>query len=196
MFYFLHHLMRWVFIALLAAGLYWVWLQREALEPVYVWYDVYENGGLKNNQQLHTVRGRAVAVVDGHTLQVFQDGRSLSVRLTGLRLPHEPLSPSEFKLEKQRRTFLRETVVSREIDVQVTYATPGGMLGIVSLDGTNVNLHFITNGLATFEREYVKNLPRGIQYQFFAADRLREKSLQKEKPLASVSAVESSVAVK
>ena len=102
MFYFLHRLMKWVSMALVAAGLYWVWLQREALEPVYVWYEVYENGGLKNNKPLHSINGRAVAVVDSLTVQVKEDGRSLSVRLTGLQMPEPPFSHTDIRLDRER----------------------------------------------------------------------------------------------
>ena len=185
MFYFLHRAVKWVFMALIAAGLYWVWLQREALEPVYVWFDVYQNGGLKNDKSLHTLKGRAVAVVDGHTIQVHEDGRSLSVRLTGLQMPEAPLSNTDIRLEKERRQFLRENVLKNEVEVQVTYAAPGSMLGIMSLNGTNLNLYFITNGMAKFNPTYIKPLPRDVQYQFFAAERWREKEVERETALAS-----------
>ena len=187
MFYFLHRLVKWTFIVLHCAGLYWIWLQREALEPLYVWHDVYENGGIKNESTLHRVKGRAVAVNDGHTFQmIHQDGRSLSVRLAGLQLPEQPLSKEDIQLEKQRRTFLRDSVLQREVEVQVTYAVPGSMLGIVHINGTNLNTHFLTNGLARFNPDYIKALPRDEQYRFFAANRVREKSLEQNTALASL----------
>src|SRR5688500_9464005 len=124
MFYFLHRPVTLFFTALVVAGLYWVWLQREAVEPVYVWYDVYENGGLKNNTRLEEKRGHVVAVVDGHTFQMKHDGKSYAVRLTGLQIPEAPLSASEVAREKERREFLRRMLVGQEANVQVTYATP------------------------------------------------------------------------
>lgn len=186
MFYFLHRLMKWVFTALIAAGLYWVWLQREALEPVYVWYDVYENGGLKNNKPLHTINGRAVAVVDSLTVQVKEDGRSFSVRLTGLQMPEPPFSNTDLRLDRERKQIMRDMVQGRDVQVQVTYAAPGSMLGIVSTGGTNLNLYFITNGMAKFNPGFVKGLPREMQYQFFAANRFHEKEQERKTAVASV----------
>lgn len=186
MFYFLHRLVKWVFMAFIGAGLYWAWLQREALEPVYVWYEVYENGGLKINKSLHTLHGKAIAVVDSLTVQVKEDGRSLSVRLTGLQMPEPPYSHTDIRLEKERKEALRDMVVGEQVDVQVTYAAPGSMLGILSVGGTNVNLYFITNGMARFNSGYVKGLPREMQYQFFAAERFREKQEERRSTIASV----------
>jgi endonuclease YncB( thermonuclease family) len=185
MFYFLHRLVKWFFTALVLAGLYWVWLQREAIEPVYVWYDVYENGGLKNTARLEEKRGRVVAVVDGHTVQMKHDGKSYAVRLTGLQIPEPPLSTTEIAREKERRQLLRDLLVGQEAYVQVTYATPTSLLGVVSINQTNVNLMFITNGLGKFNPTYVKAAPRELQYQFFAAERLREKREMKSTELAS-----------
>ena len=185
MFYFLHRLVKWFFTALLLAGLYWVWLQRDAIEPVYVWYDVYQNGGLKNTTRLEEKRGRVIAVVDGHTVQMKHDGKNYAVRLTGLQIPEPPLTTTQVAQEKQRREFLRHSVVGQEVDVQISYATPTSLLGIVTVGETNVNLFFITNGLAKFNPAYVKTVPRELQYQFFAAERWREKKEDRETALAS-----------
>ena len=184
MFYFLHRLVKWLCMALVAAGLYWVWLQREAMEPVYVWYDVYENGGLKNNEPLKVMRGRVTRIVDGHTFQMNHDGKSFSVRLTGFEMPEPPLTNTQIENEKERRQVLREEVLLQDVDVQVTYSAPGSVLGIVTLGQTNLNTFFITNGLADFNPAYVKNLPRDVQYQFFAAERVRSKSAEIRSALA------------
>ena len=187
MFYFLHRLMKWLFMALVAAGVYWLWHQREALEPMYAWFDVYQNGGLKNDKPLHVIRGKAIAVADSYTVQVKEDGRSLSVRLTGLQMADPPLSNTDIRLDKERRQILRDMVVGNDVEVQVTYAAPGSMLGIVSVGGTNMNVYFITNSMAKFNPSYIKTLPRDLQYQFFAAERFREKQQQAKSALASVS---------
>lgn len=188
MFYLLHRLMKWVFTALVAAGLYWLWLQRDALEPMYAWYDVYQNGGLKNQKPLHTIHGKAIAVVDSYTVQVKEDGRSFSVRLTGLQMPDPPLSNTDLRLDRERRQLLREMVLGNDVDVQVTYAAPGSMLGIISVGGTNMNVYFIGNGLARFNPTYIKPLPRELQYKFFAAERFREKQQNRQTSLASITA--------
>lgn len=186
MFYFLHRMVKWVFMAFLAAGLYWAWLQREALEPVYVWYDVYENGGIKIDRELHTLHGKGLAVGDGLSFPMLQDGRTLTVTLVGLKLPDPPLSNTDRERAMERRRFLREAVVSKELDVQITYAAPGSILGIVTAGGTNLNLYMITNNLAQFNPTWIKGLPRDHQYHFFAAERLREKQRNVQSALASI----------
>jgi endonuclease YncB( thermonuclease family) len=184
MFYFLHRLVKWFFIALIGAGLYWLWLQREALEPVYVWYDVYENGGIQKNDQLRVLSGRAVRVVDGHTFQMVNDSKAYSVRLTGFEIPQPPFTPSEVELEKERLRVLNELVLSKNVNVAITFVSNNSILGIVTANGTNLNTYFLTNGLSRFNRDYVKGVPRDLQYQFFAAHRVREKEVQKQNALA------------
>jgi endonuclease YncB( thermonuclease family) len=184
MFYFLHRLVKWFFIALVGAGLYWLWLQREALEPVYVWYDVYENGGLQKTDRLTVIQGKAVRVIDGHTFQMHQDNKSYSVRLTGFETPEPPFSNTDIELEKERRRVLRDTVLNQAVKVEVTYDGNNTLLGIVTANHTNLTTLFITNSLSKFNRAYVKSVPRDIQYRFFAAQRLREKEAERKTALA------------
>jgi hypothetical protein len=184
MFYLLHRAVKWVFIALIAAGLYWLWLQREVLEPVYVWYDVYDNGGIQKTDRLPSIQGKAVHIVDGHTFHMSQGNKVYAVRLTGFEMPEPPLAHDDREMELERRRFLRENVLMRPANVSVTYAEHGSVLGIVTVNGTNLNLYYLTNGLSKFRPDYIKSLPRDMQYQFFAARRLREKELEKNTALA------------
>lgn len=190
MFYFLHRLVKWILVALALAGLYWVWLQREAIEPVYVWYDVYDNGGLMNSEQLQTMQGEGTHVFDGHTFQMMSNGKAYKVRLTGFHIPEFPMPADEVARERERRRILRESVLKRPVKVNVTYGESDSLLGIVNARGTNLNLFFITNSLSRFNPAYIKTLPRGYQYQFFAAERMRKKALQKQTALAMNQAAE------
>jgi hypothetical protein len=185
MFYFLHRLVKWIFVGLILAGLYWVWLQREALEPVYVWYDVYENGGLQKDDRLQSVQGRAIHILDGHTFQLTHSAGTVNVRLVGFEIPVPPMTHPEQELEIERRRVLREMVLNQEVKIDATFADRGSLLGIATIKGRNINLFYITNGLSKFNREYIKSAPRDVQYQFFAAQRMREKQAQKEIALAS-----------
>ena len=184
MFYTLHRLVKWTFIALIAAGLYWVWLQREMLDPVYVWYDVYDNGGINKTQPLDVLQGKATHVVDGHTFQMVQGNRVYAVRLTGFEIPTAPLPEDEREKELERRKFLRESVLTQQAKVEVTYADQNSVLGIVTVNRTNLNMYYLTNGLSNFRPDYIKALPRDMQYHFFAAKRLREKELERKTSLA------------
>lgn len=175
MFYKLHRLVKWFFVALMAAGCYWLYLQREALEPVWVWYDVYENGGLEKTAPLPILQGEGIAIVDGHTFQMKGQGRIYSVRLTGFNQPEPPLSNQELSREKARRAKLRDFVVGKNVNVEVTYSNLNSVLGIVHAGPTNINTYFVANDLSEFNREYVKSVPRDQQYRFFAAARTLEK---------------------
>src|SRR5262245_38251959 len=169
MFYTLHRLVKWFFMLLALACVGWLYTQREALEPVWVWYDVYENGGIRNTDPLPTIGGEGISVIDGHTFQMKSDGRYYSVRLTGFEQPTPPLSQSELELEKKRRELLRGVVVGNPIRVDVTYSNQNSLLGIVHFGSTNLNTYYVTHHLSRFNREYVKSTPRDLQYKFFAA---------------------------
>ena len=184
MFFLLHRLVKWVFIALIAAGVYWAWLQREALEPVYVWYDVYDNGGITQTNRLPVLHGKATHVLDGHTFQLSDGNRVYNVRLTGFEVPKPPLPDEERERELARREFLRNALLTQPASVQVTYSDQGSVLGIVTVNNTNLNLYYLTNDLGRFRRDYIKGLPREMQYQFFAAKRVQEKELQRRTALA------------
>ena len=176
MFYRLHRLTKlivWVFVLGVFAFL---WQHRAALEPLIVWYQVYENGGLENDEKLPLVEGRALYVADGQTFRIkTADGAYYLVRLAGLNNPTPPLSAFETSRENQRQEALRNLVFSNWVHVEVTYSEGHSVLGIAHVRDKNVNLHFITNGLATLNRDYLKRMPRKHQYDFFLAARDFEK---------------------
>jgi endonuclease YncB( thermonuclease family) len=176
MFYTLHRLVKWFFTLLILAGLFWLYQQRAALEPAWAWYDVYQNGGIERTAPLPILTGEGVTVLDGHTFEMKSGGKIYSVRLTGFEFPTPPLTSEEITLERQRRAFLRDAVEHKPVKVQVTYSNFNSVLGIVQAGSTNLNTWFVAHGLGHFNREYVKNVPRDLQYQFFAAQRAREKN--------------------
>ena len=177
MFYRLHRLVK-ILVGLFILGVFaWLWQHRAAVEPVLVWYQVYENGGLENDETLPLIEGRALYIVDGHTLRLkTHEGHSFLVRLAGLDYPERPLSAYEMAREKQRTQALREQVLSNWVHVEVTYSQEHSVLGIAHVREKNLNLHFITNGLATLNRDYIKRMPREHQYDFFLAARHYQKN--------------------
>jgi hypothetical protein len=173
MFYTLHRLVKWFFILLALACLVWLYTQREALQPVWAWYDVYENGGIAKTEPLPVLDGEGVAVIDGHTFQMKSEGKFYSVRLTGFEIPESPLSQAEVDLEKRRRETLRGIIVGKPLHVQISYSNQNALLGIVHAGVTNLNTLYVTSGLSRFNRDYVKSTPRDLQYKFFAASRAK-----------------------
>jgi hypothetical protein len=177
MFYLLHRLVKWFFALLVLGCIFWVWTQRAAFEPVWVWYDVYENGGIQKTEHLPMVNGQGIAVFDGHTFQMKSGNQILSVRLTGFDLPEAPFSPEQIAEEKHRREFLRHAVVGKPVQVEITYSNVNSLLGVVHVGSTNLNTYYVTSGLGHFNREYVKSTPRDLQYKFFAAARAKSQQL-------------------
>lgn len=175
MFYTLHRVVKGLVYLALLAGLYWVWQQRAALEPVYVWYDVYKNDGIERTEPLPRIFGKGLHIVDGHTFKIASNKNVYSVRLTGFEVPEPPLSAEEIEVEKARRDFLRSAIVSNIVHVEVTYSNVNSLLGVVSVGKTNLNIHYITNNLSRFNREYIKTMPRRVQYEFFAAARVHRR---------------------
>jgi endonuclease YncB( thermonuclease family) len=184
MFYFLHRLVKWFLICLVLAGFYWVWLQRAALEPVYVWYDVYDNGGIQKTERLSVMEGRGLRMIDGHTFAMNSDNKIYKVRLTGFDIPEPPLSDTEVARERERRRVLHNAIASQKVRLDLTFASNDSLLGVATVNGTNLNLFFLTNGLSKFNPTYIKSAPRDVQYQFFAAERLRKKNKEKKTELA------------
>ena len=188
MFYALHRAVKifvWVMVGLL---LVWLYQQREALEPVWVWYDVYDNGGLQKTEPLPRVEGEVIQIVDGHSfLMQSPDKKNYSVRMTGFEIPTTQLSGQELKQELQRRAFLKEQLLLKPVRVDITYSNLNSLLGIVYSGGTNLNIYFLTNGLSSFKPGYIKSMPRDVQYKFFSAARWRHKLEKGEmKPEAGV----------
>lgn len=184
MFYRLHRMVRWFWWGMLALGVVWLYRQREVLEPLYVWYEVYDNGGLQKTDSLPARPGRGVTVLDGHTFQMKSEGKIYSVRLTGFEVPTSLLAGADLELEHQRRAFLRQTVLSNDLTVKVTFESGTSLLGIVQAAGTNLNTHYVRSGLSRFNREYVKSIPREDQFLFFAAARQRAKDRALRESLA------------
>jgi hypothetical protein len=173
MFYTLHRLVKFFFILLALGCVVWLYRQRQALEPIWVWYDVYENGGIQKTEPLPVMTGEGKAVIDGHTFEMRSDAGLVAVRLTGFDVPQPPFSIDEIMLEKRRREFLRNAIVGKPIRVEVTYSAPRSVLGIVYSGRTNLNTYYVSSGLSHFNREYVKTTPRDLQYKFFAAARAK-----------------------
>ena len=175
MFYTLHRILKvsiWMLIALL---LVWLYRQREALEPLWVWYDVYDNGGIQNRVQLPRIEGKGINIYDGHTFQLESSNRYYNVRLTGFASPEPPLSGDELQRELRRREVLKEHVFMKPVSVDITYSNQNSYLGIVYANGTNLNLLYLTNDLSRFKPEFVKSTPRDVQYRFFSAVRWHKK---------------------
>ena len=94
---------------------------------------------------------RVVRVTDGDTIKVVNNGKSSIIRLVGIDAPetskkkNQPGQPFSRKSTKH----LANLVLNKSVEVK-SYGTGryGRILGVVFVDGKNVNLEIIKAGLA------------------------------------------------
>jgi hypothetical protein len=186
MFYAIRRMIK-LFVLLCFLGFFFVlYLHRNDFEPAFVWYDVWDNGGITNKTTLPEIRGHATALFNSRTFQFRTDqGKILAVRLTGLNDVGTPATSAEVKEELHRRDLLRPMVLSNYLHIDVTYSNLNSVLGIVYSGSTNVNTRLIAIGSAQLKTEYIKSLPAKSQYDFFYARRAAAKrnETDSEKPV-------------
>jgi len=98
---------------------------------------------------------KATRVTDGDTIKVTSNGSKITIRLVGIDAPetskkkNEPGQPFSQKSTK----YLVSLVLNKSVDVK-SYGTDryGRTLGVVLIDGKNVNLEMIKEGLAEVYR--------------------------------------------
>ena len=94
-------------------------------------------------------------VTDGDTITVTQNGFKTTIRLVGIDAPeksrkkHEPGQP----FSQNSTKFLAGMILNMNVDI-VSYGTDryGRTLGVVYVDGKNVNLEMVKAGLAEVYR--------------------------------------------
>lgn len=94
--------------------------------------------------------GKVVGIADGDTLTVLIDRKPVKVRLEGIDAPERSQAFGARSREK-----LSELVFGKTVRV-VTYGTDryGRTLGVVYIDGENVNAKMIESGLAWHYKRY------------------------------------------
>ena len=108
-------------------------------------------------QPAHALAGfyKCTRVSDGDTITVLSDGQKLTVRLVGIDAPekssgkNKPGQPFSQKSTK----YLASLVLNKTVDV-VSFGEDryGRTLGVVYVDGKNVNLEMVQAGLAEVYR--------------------------------------------
>jgi hypothetical protein len=162
-------------VLLFFAGLGVVLYQhRQMFEPAAIWYEVWNNGGLKKTEPLPTVRGVADVVLDSRSFHLQRPKMPpFALRLTGLDEPiTAPATVEQAKLEAGRKKVLQGLIQGEMVHVEVSYHSGNSGLGICYKGKTNVNLYLIEHGCAELKPEYIKTLPAKLQYEFFASRRM------------------------
>jgi endonuclease YncB( thermonuclease family) len=104
---------------------------------------------------LHAAQYKCTRVTDGDTITVTQNGFKTTIRLVGIDAPeksrkkHEPGQP----FSQNSTKYLAGMVLNKNVDI-VPYGNDryGRTLGVVYVDGKNVNLEMVKAGLAEVYR--------------------------------------------
>ena len=98
---------------------------------------------------------KCTRVTDGDTITVVTDGQKVTIRLVGIDAPeksrskHQPGQP----FSQTSTKYLASLVLNNHVDI-VSYGTDqyGRTLGVVYVDGKDVNLEMVRAGLAEVYR--------------------------------------------
>ena len=104
---------------------------------------------------IYAAQYKCTRVTDGDTITVSQNGFKSTIRLVGIDAPeksrkkHEPGQP----FSQNSMKFLAGMVLSKDVEIK-NYGTDryGRTLGVVYVDGKNVNLEMVKAGLAEVYR--------------------------------------------
>ena len=104
---------------------------------------------------LHAAQYKCTRVTDGDTITVTQNGFKTTIRLVGIDAPeksrkkHDPGQP----FSQASTKYLAGMVLNKNVDI-VSYGNDryGRTLGVVYVDGKNVNLEMVKAGLAEVYR--------------------------------------------
>jgi hypothetical protein len=171
MFYTIHRCIKLVcWCAVLLAG--WkLYENREVFEPAVIWYDVWDNGGLRVAQP-KSIAGRAENVIGSQTFVLATRGQKrFNVRLMGLKGPSEDRSLEAFAKEQARREALQKMIQGNWVHLEISYQNMNNLGGIAFLGPTNVNAELVRMGVAMVDKVSVKGLPKESQYALLWASR-------------------------
>ena len=104
---------------------------------------------------LHAAQFKCTRVTDGDTITVTQNGFKSTIRLVGIDAPeksrkkHEPGQP----FSQSSTKYLAGMVLNKDVEIK-NYGTDryGRTLGVVYVDGKNVNFEMVKAGLAEVYR--------------------------------------------
>lgn len=112
------------------------------------------------------LKGLVIAVHDGDTLTLKVLNAEKKIRLAGIDAP-ELNQP--FGIDS--RNALREAVLNREVRVEISKTDKfGRTLGLVTLDGQDINYLQVRTGMAWVYQDYIKELANEIRVTYLVAE--------------------------
>lgn len=131
------------------------------------------NDGIKAPSNLSTYF-KVIKVVDGDTIDVYDNGSTIRVRLIGVNTP-ETVHPEKAVecFGKEASTYTTKKLLGKNVQLETDssqdkYDTYSRLLAYVYVDGDNFNYSLIYDGYAY---EYTYNTPYKYQAEFKAAQR-------------------------
>ena len=119
----------------------------------------------------HAGQFKVMRVYDGDTLRAKGYAIEIKVNLIGIDAPEIPIKKNESgqPYGQQAKRFLAKMVLDKKVTIK-GFGTDryNRVLGVVYIDGQNVNLEIIKAGLAEFDRSHTPNLFDPMPYQLAA----------------------------
>jgi hypothetical protein len=176
MFYTIHRAIKFLCICALLGVAFKLYQNRSALEPAYIWYDVWENGGFHLPPPT-TTSGRVLQVLNSQTFVVdCRSGKQrvrFNFRLQGLREPSTEITLEAVEREKKRREALAALIDKEWVHLEITYQNGNNLGGVAFVHGTNVNAELVRQRNASTSKDLVKSLSKESQYSLLWANRHR-----------------------
>ena len=175
MFYTLHRGIKAVMYCAVLLMVWKLYERREVFEPILIWYDVWDNGGLRVGEP-KTIAGRATHVLNSQTFVLSTRARGrFNVRLMGLKSPMADQSIEAAERERARRDALEKIIRNNWVHVEVSHENLDSLGGVVFLGPTNINANLVFHNLASASKESVQGLPKDSQYALLWSQRHKQK---------------------
>lgn len=101
---------------------------------------------------VHAWTGQVVAVTDGDTIKVLQNGRETKIRLYGVDTPEKKQA-----FGQKAKDFTASMVAGKMVDVEpVDQDRYGRTVGLVTVTGRSLNKELVKNGFAWVYRQYCR----------------------------------------
>lgn len=101
---------------------------------------------------VHAWTGQVVAVTDGDTIKVLQDGHETKIRLYGVDTPEKKQA-----FGQKAKDFTASLVAGKMVDVEpVAQDRYGRTVGLVTMAGRSLNEELVKNGFAWVYRQYCR----------------------------------------
>ena len=115
-------------------------------------------------------RFRITRVYDGDTVMAVRDGVVIYVMLMGIDAPEISESPNvpDQPFGREAKKYLSSLILGKEVEIKGYGRGPypdNNILGVIFLDGKNINLEMVSKGLA---EAFEKDLPANFDITPFA----------------------------